>query len=187
MIKKLAIGIAVLIAAVLLFAALRPATFRIERSIDVKAPPERVFGLVNALYNWRQWSPWENLDPDMQRSFSGEFEGKGEIYDWRGNNKIGQGRMEIVDSAVPTRVVVKLDFQKPFEAHDLAQFDIVPMTGGTRVTWTMTGPRPYMERLAGLFRNVDARMGQDIDTGLATLKTVAERPVPVPDMPMTIE
>lgn len=185
MIKKIAIGIVALIAAVLLFAAMRPASFRIERSLDIKAPPERIFALVNALYQWRQWSPWENIDPDMQRIFGGEFEGKGEIYEWHGNDKVGQGRMEIVDSVAPSRIVLKLDFLKPFEAHNMAQFDFVPVAGGTRVTWAMYGPSPYLARLAGLFKNIDGRVGKDLAAGLANLKAVAEKPAPIPDVPIT--
>lgn len=175
MIKKIAIGIVVLIAAVMLFAALQPATFRVERSIDIKAPPEKVFAHVNAMHMWRGWSPWENVDPDMSRVFSGEMEGKGSAYGWKGNDKVGQGRMEIVDSVPPSKVVIKLDFVAPFEAHNMAEITFVPSQGGTHVTWAMYGPYPYVARLAGLFSSMDKMVGKDFETGLANLKAVVEK------------
>jgi hypothetical protein len=119
MLKALAIiGIVavVVIAAVLVLAATKPDSFRVERSASIKGPPEKIFGLINDFDNWRSWSPWEKMDPAMQRTYSGPESGKGSVYEWEGNNKVGKGRMEIIDAPPPYKVAIKLDFLKPFEA-----------------------------------------------------------------------
>src|SRR4051794_15908986 len=109
------IVVAVVVVAVgilLVMAASKPNTFRIERSASINAPPEKVFGLIDDFHQWRGWSPWEKLDPDLKRTYSGAANGRGAIYEWQGNNKVGQGRMEIVESAPTSTVAIKLDFLK---------------------------------------------------------------------------
>ncbi|MEO7432015.1 MAG: SRPBCC family protein, partial [Dokdonella sp.] len=118
---KIILGVVVLaIAVVLVLAAMKPDVFRLERSAQIKAPPDRIFGLVNDFHSWAAWSPWEKMDPAVQRTFSGEPSGKGAVYAWKGNSKVGEGRMEILESS-PSRIVIKLDFVAPFEAHNTAE------------------------------------------------------------------
>jgi uncharacterized protein YndB with AHSA1/START domain len=174
MFKTLLIVIAVLIAAVLMFAATRPDSFRTERSLDIAASPEKVFPLIDDLRRWRDWSPYEKKDHAMQRTLSGPPAGVGAVYEWKGNKDVGQGRMEIVESTPPGLIRIQLDFISPFEAHNVAEFTLAPTGNGTRVTWALSGPSPYLTKLIGVFINMDKMIGQDFESGLASLKTLAE-------------
>jgi hypothetical protein len=170
------LGVLVLIiAGLLLYAATRPKTFRVQRVATIQAPAQKVFPLINDFHNWPQWSPWEKLDPAMKRSISGAPSGKGAIYEWEGNSKAGKGRMEIVDSNAPASTGIKLDFEKPFRASNRTEFLLAPQNGGTHVTWTMTGPSAFVMRLMGIFTNMDNLIGKDFEAGLAAIKTIAEK------------
>jgi hypothetical protein len=171
----IAVILALAIAAVLILAATKPDTFSVQREIDVKASPDRIFPLINDFQQWGSWSPWENKDPSMQRSFSGAASGKGAVYGWEGNKNVGTGRMEIIDNAAPNRVVIKLDFLKPFEAHNTAEFTMMPQGDRTRVTWRMYGPSPFMAKLMHVFMNMDNMVGKDFAAGLNTLKSLTEK------------
>lgn len=165
--------IAVLIVAILLYAATRPATFRIERATTVIAPADRIFPLIDDFRQWAAWSPYETMDPELKRSFSGAESGKGAVYAWEGR-KAGAGPMEIVDTAPPSRVVVKLDFLKPFKASNTAEYTLEPVGDGTRVTWAMHGPNLFIGKIMGLFMSMDRMIGRDFEAGLAKLKSIAE-------------
>jgi carbon monoxide dehydrogenase subunit G len=177
MFKIIAIALIVVIAAILVLAATRPDSFRVERSAQISAPPEKILSLVNDFHQWSAWSPYEKLDPALKRTFAGAAAGKGAVYEWEGNSKAGQGRMEIV-TADPTKTAIKLDFIKPFTAHNIAAFTARPQGDTTRVTWSMEGPAPFVTKLVGLFCNMDTMIGEDFETGLANLKTVAEKASP---------
>ena len=175
MFKTIAIVIAVLVAGVLVYAATKPDSFGVQRSASIKAPPEKIFALVNDLQQWRSWSPWENKDPAMKRSFTGPTAGKGAAYAWEGNKEVGQGRMEISGTTPPNLVTIQLDFIKPFEAHNRVDFKIEPQGDATRVTWAMNGPAPYITKLMGTFFDMDKMIGKDFEAGLANLKAAAEK------------
>jgi hypothetical protein len=151
-------------------------TFRVERSIDIAAPAGKIYPLIEDFHAWIDWSPYEKYDPAMQRSYGAITHGKGATYAWQGNNKVGQGNMEILQAAQPSRLVIDLNFLKPFKAHNQAEFTLQPQGSGTRVTWAMTGPSKLMMRIMGLFMNMDKMVGRDFEVGLATLKAVAEKP-----------
>ena len=147
--------------------------FELTRSTTVDAPPERVHALLDDFRAWQRWSPWEDLDPDLRRTYTGPERGVGSHYRWSGNKKAGEGSMEITGST-PSAVVVDLRFLKPFEATNVTRFDLTPTDGGTRVDWTMTGQRGVLFTLMGkLF--FDRAIGKDFDRGLASLKAAAER------------
>ncbi len=150
-----------------------PDTFRIERRAAIAAPPEKIFPLINDLAAWRAWSPWEKLDPNMQRTYGASTTGVGGNYAWE-SKKAGAGRMEIVESG-PSKIVIKLDFLKPFAAHNMVEFLLQPEGAATTVTWAMYGPQPFMSKLMGLFFNMDKLVGKDFETGLANLKAEAEK------------
>jgi uncharacterized protein YndB with AHSA1/START domain len=175
MVKKIALVVVVVIAAVLLYAAARPGNFRVERAAKVNAPPEKIFVLLNDFHQWGSWSPWEKMDPAMKRTHSGEPSGKGAVYEWEGNSKVGKGRMEIIEAAPSSKVVVKLDFLAPFEAHNTAEFTLQPDGGATNVTWAMYGPSSYVTKLITIFVSMDSMVGKDFEAGLAELKTIAEK------------
>jgi uncharacterized protein YndB with AHSA1/START domain len=175
MLKKILIVIVVLIAAVLIFAATKPDTFHVERSITIKAPPEKIFPLLNDFHNWPGWSPWEKLDPTMTRTHGGPPAGKGATYAWKGNSKVGEGRMEILDSTASSKIDIKLDFIKPFEGHNVTTYTLEPQGDSTKVTWSMTGPSPFISKLMQVFMSMDSMIGKDFESGLANLKALAEK------------
>jgi hypothetical protein len=174
MLKTVALVIVAAIAAVLVYAATRPDSFRVQRSVTIHAPPEKIFALIDTLPNWAQWSPYEKLDPAMKRSFEGPDSGKGAVYGWDGNDKAGAGRMQIIESAAPSRVLIQLDFSRPFEGHNTAEFALTPAGDSTTVVWAMYGPSPYISKLMGVFFNLDQMIGKDFETGLANLKSITE-------------
>ena len=175
MLKVIAIIVAVLIAGVLILAAMKPDTFRVQRAASIKAPPEKIFPLINDFHRWSSWSPYENIDPALERSYSGAAGGKGAVYEWVGNMQAGQGRMEITEASHPSRVTIKLDFVKPIEGHNVAAFTLIPEGRATKVSWTMDGPTPYVGKVIGVFVNMDNMIGKDFETGLANLKSIAEK------------
>jgi uncharacterized protein YndB with AHSA1/START domain len=175
MLLTLVISIVVVIGALLAFAATKPDTFRVERSTTIKAPPEKIFPLIDDFHRWTTWSPWEKMDPAMTRTHSGAPSGKGAVYEWEGNSKVGRGRMEIVDSVPSSRVAIKLDFLKPMEAHNIAEFTLTPSGDSTRVTWVMHGPAPFVSKLMQVFMSMDRMVGKDFEAGLANMKAAAER------------
>jgi len=174
MLKIIAIAVAVILAGILIYAATRPETFRIERSASVKAPPEKIFAQVSDLKAWAAWSPWEKKDPAMKRSYGAVASGKGATYAWNGNKDVGKGRMEIIEAAAPSKIVIKLDFFEPFEAHNTAEFAMSEKDGMTTVTWAMYGPANFISKLMGVFFNMDKMIGADFEAGLVNLKKISE-------------
>jgi uncharacterized protein YndB with AHSA1/START domain len=174
MILRLAAGIAILVALVLMFAATRPGTFRVQRSIEIDAPPATVFALINDFHNWSRWAPQDKEDLSMQRSYSGAARGKGAISDWHSSGSAGIGRMSITESLPGTRISVKTDFVKPFEAHNMNDFVLEPAGDATKVTWSMHGTNLYLMKVIGVFVNMDRMMGKHFEAGLHNLKTLAE-------------
>src|SRR6478752_3223028 len=171
----IAVVLAIAIAVILILAAAKPDRFGIQRATTVKAPPEKIFPLINDFHQWGSWSPYENKDPAMKRSYSGATSGNGAVYAWEGNNNVGSGRMEILDSSAPSKIVIKLDFFKPFEGHNTAEFTMLPQGDATHVTWLMHGPAPFMSRVMQVFINFDNMIGKDFEVGLANLKKSAEK------------
>lgn len=178
MLKTLGIIALVLVlgvAGVLAYAATKPDTLRVSRSLTVNAPPEKLFVLVNDFRSWGAWSPYEKKDPAMQRTFGAITLGKGASYAWDGNKDIGKGSMEIVEVNAPSKIAIKLDFEKPFEAHNIAEFAFTPQGGATNVTWSMHGPALFIGKVIGVFIDMDKMIGRDFEDGLKNLKTLAEK------------
>lgn len=175
MLKIIGIAVVVVVGALLIYAASRPDTFRIERSANIKAQPEKVFAFINDFHQWVAWSPWERIDPALKRTYSGAASGTGTVYAWEGNSKIGAGRMEIMQAVASSRITIKLDFFKPFEGHNTAEFALERNGDATTITWAMFGPSPYLSKLMGLFFNMDSMIGGQFEQGLANLKSVAEK------------
>lgn len=174
MIESVVIAVAVLVVALLIYAATRPDTFRVERSLSIKAPAEKIFPLINDFREWEPWSPWEKIDPALKRSYSGAASGEGAVYEWSGNKNIGQGRMEIVESSPPSKIKLRIDFIKPFEAHNTIEFTLIPQGGSTLVTQAMYGPSPFISKVMGIFCSMDKMVGKKYEEGLANLKAISE-------------
>lgn len=175
MLKKIAIIVVVLIAAILIFAATRPDDFRVQRAASIKAPPEKVFALINDFNRWGAWSPWEKKDPAMKRTFGAATSGKGAKYAWEGNKDVGKGSMEIAESSPSSKVTIKLDFIEPFEGHNIVDFTLEPKGDSTNVTWSMHGPMPFISKVISVFCNMDSMIGKDFEAGLSNLKAAAEK------------
>ena len=170
----IAVVIGVLLAALLAFAATRPNTFHVRRTHSIQAPPDRIFAQIADFHNWAAWSPFEKLDPAMTKTFSVATSGKGAVYNWAGNSKAGEGRMEIVEAVAPSLIRIKLDFLKPFEGHNTAEFTFKANGPSTEVTWAMSGAQPFMLKVISIFVSMDKMLGKHFEEGLANLKAVAE-------------
>jgi carbon monoxide dehydrogenase subunit G len=174
MLKIIALLLVGLIASLLIYAATKPDTFRIQRSASINAPAEKIFPFIDDFRKWVDWSPWEKMDPELKRSFSAAASGQGSVYEWEGQ-KVGQGRMEIAKISPPTNILIDLDFLKPFGAHNIAEFTLEPGGNSTTVTWAMYGPSPYIAKLMHVFSSMDRMVGKDFEAGLANLKAIAEK------------
>jgi hypothetical protein len=167
--------LAIAIAVVLILAATKPDTLRVQRATSIRAPADKIFPMINDFHQWRGWSPYEDRDPALKRTYQGPDSGKGAAYAWDGNKNVGSGRMEILEASVPSKITIKLDFFKPFEGHNTAEFTMLPQGDVTNLTWTMHGPAVFMSKLMQVFMNLDHMIGRDFEAGLANLKKLAEK------------
>jgi uncharacterized protein YndB with AHSA1/START domain len=151
-------------------------TYTVERSVLIDAPPARIYYQIADFRQWPRWSPWEDLDPEIRRTYSGAEAGTGAVYAWSGNRRAGQGRMQIIDVSEPTKVDIDLVFEKPWKARSDTRFTIEPSGSGSRVTWSMTGKKTLMTKAMGIFKPMDKLIGPDFDKGLARLKASTEQP-----------
>jgi uncharacterized protein YndB with AHSA1/START domain len=179
MLKTVTFAVAVALAALLGFAATRPDSFSMQRSTTIAAPPEKVFALINDLKGFNTWNPFVLKYPESKLAYEGSgTAGVGAAYTWKGE-QAGSGRMEIVESLAPTRVVATLAFTAPMVTTNRVEFTLVPQaapTAGTQVTWTMSGPMPFLSKLVSVFMSFDRMVGPDFEAGLAQLKALAEKP-----------
>jgi uncharacterized protein YndB with AHSA1/START domain len=176
MLKTILLIVAAVVAALLIYAATKPDNFRLQRSITIAAPPDKVFALINDLRQFNTWNPFAKIDPKQVITYDTITAGVGGAYNWQGE-KSGAGRMQIAESVPPQRVTAKLDFSKPFEAHNLVDFTVQPQGDkGSTVTWAMHGPMPYLNRVMTIFFDMDKTVGKDFEAGLANLKALAEKP-----------
>lgn len=166
--------IIVIVLVILGLAATKPDTIRIQRTIEIRAAPDRIHTLVNDFHNWRAWAPQDKMDSTMTRTFGGASRGVGACSEWTSSGKAGNGRMEITESLVPLKITVKVDFLKPFAVCNVNQFTFEPLKDGTRVTWEMHGPRPFIVKFMGVFFNIESMMGKHFESGLRSLKALAE-------------
>jgi hypothetical protein len=150
-------------------------TYSVQRSVTIDAPPARIYGQIANFHNWVSWSPWEDLDPELKRTYSGAESGVGAVYRWSGNRKAGQGRMEITDATEPSRVQIDLVFEKPWKARNDCLFTIQPEGPGSRVAWSITGKNTLMTKVMGIFKSMDKLVGPDFEKGLARLKATTEK------------
>lgn len=174
MLLKILLVIAALVALVLVIAAFRPVDFSCSRSIVISAPPSAIFPEVNDYRKWVVWSPFE-LDPAIQRTFSGPATGVGASYSWSGNREVGEGRATITESVPGEKVQMKLEFVRPFAGTNIAEFTFKPQGSQTVVSWSFTGHNNFMCRVVGVFVNMEKMVGGQFEKGLGSLKTLAEK------------
>jgi uncharacterized protein YndB with AHSA1/START domain len=147
--------------------------FEVKREATIAASRASVYALIVDFHRWRQWSPWEDVDPALQRTYSGPDAGTGAVYEWAGNRKAGSGRMEITDAVEPSKVQIALQFLKPFKSSSTSTFVLVERDGATQVAWRMVGPKTAMTRIMGIFTSMDKVVGKDFEKGLARLSDAA--------------
>jgi uncharacterized protein YndB with AHSA1/START domain len=169
------LALAFIVLILIIVIAGRPDEFAVTRAASIAAPPEKVFPHVNDLHQWAAWSPWAKLDPSMKSTFSGPDAGAGAVMAWVGNNKVGAGKMTITESRPTELIRCRLDFQKPMQATNTAEFTFRQDGRQTLVTWSMAGKNNLMGKLFGLFMDFDKMCGGQFEKGLANLKSVAER------------
>jgi uncharacterized protein YndB with AHSA1/START domain len=175
MLKIIVVVIVLLIAGVLLHAASKPDTFRVERSASIQAPPERIFPLIDDLRAFNTWNPFEKKDPNLKGRYSGPPSGKGAGYAFEGNKDVGTGSIEILESSSPSRVTMRLSMVEPFRVQNVVDFTLAPNGGATKVTWAMQGPAPFLAKIIHVFIDMDRMVGKDFEAGLASLKAAVER------------
>lgn len=176
MVKIIGIVIVLAIVGLAVYAAMQPDDFRIQRSATVKAPPERIYPLIADLRAWGPWSPWEKKDPAMKRTFTGPESGVGAAYAWDGDKNVGSGKMTILDTNAPAKVVIKLEFLTPFEATHTAEFTLQPQGESTTINWAMYGKNNFLSKLIGVFMDMEKMVGPDFESGLAGIKALVEKP-----------
>ena len=175
MLKKILVGLAALVVALVAVVALQPSEFRVARSATIAAPGPAVFAQVNDFRKWEAWSPWAKLDPAMKKVYTGAPAGTGAVYAWSGNGEVGEGRTTITESRPNEVVRIRLEFVRPFAATNDVEFTFKPDGDRTAVTWSMTGRNGFMAKAAGLFMDMDRMVGGQFESGLAQLKAVAEK------------
>ena len=164
----------VAIAGVVAYAATLPEDFRIERSAVINAPADQIHPLVNDFKAWPAWSPWEEKDPDMKRTYSEPSSGEGAKYSWSGDSEVGAGEMVIAESEAPSKVKFDMHFKEPMEARSTAEFTLTPQGDGTKVTWAMYGKNELLSRVFCMLMDMDKMLGKEFDKGLAAMKAKAE-------------
>lgn len=174
MLATVLLVVAAVIAALLLAAALRTPEFRVARSTTISAAPSVIFDQVNDFRRWQGWSPWEQIDPALKRTYAGAVAGPGATYNWEGNRDVGTGRMTIVDHRVAEHIGIKLEFLKPMPGVCRAEFHFEPRGDTTTVTWSMAGTSNFVCRVFSLFMSPDKMIGSQFEKGLSQLKLVAE-------------
>lgn len=173
--KKIFLLVGLALVLLLAYAVTRPDSFRMERSIVINAPAEKIFPILNDLGQWSAWSPWEKKDAAMKRKLSSPSSGVGASYDWQGNSEVGTGRMIITESAAPNKLGIQLDFIEPFAARNMSAFNLKPQGNGTQVTWSLEGKNNFVSKLMQVFVSMDSMVGPDYEAGLKNLKALAEK------------
>jgi uncharacterized protein YndB with AHSA1/START domain len=149
-------------------------TFTVEREARVDAPAAALYARLADFHRWSAWSPFEELDPEMERTYSGATSGSGAVYEWAGNMKAGTGRMEMVEAVPDKRIVIDQQNLKPMKSRSTVTFSLQESGNGTSVTWSMTGKTTLMTRAMGIFKSMDGMVGPIFEKGLASLKADAE-------------
>ncbi len=149
-------------------------TYTVTRSETMRASPEAIFDYVANFRNWPAWSPWEELDPEMEKTYTGDDGTVGSGYSWSGNRKAGAGSMKLTDIQAPTQMTSDLEFLKPFKSSNTMGFTLSPSGDNTTVTWTMNATHSLMTRVMGFFGLMDRMIGKDFDKGLTKLKGLVE-------------
>jgi len=175
MLKRLAIAAVAVVVILVAVISMQPATYKVERSLDMSAPAAAVFPLVNDYKARVAWYPWDKLDPNQKRTYSEPSSGVGASYGWDGNDQVGKGSQKMTLSKVNERIEEELHFITPMESTARVSFAFAPAGEGTKITWTLEGDNDFMGKAFGLVMSMDKMIGPDFESGLAALKTASEK------------
>ncbi|HXI50934.1 MAG TPA: SRPBCC family protein [Candidatus Saccharimonadales bacterium] len=173
MIKKILIGVAAVIAILLIVIATRPADFRVERSAALSASPAALFDNVNNHHKFSVWNPFMKLDPNVKNTYSGPESGVGAVCSWEGNSDVGAGSCTIIESKAGELVRCRMDWKRPMEGTSTVEFTFKPQGDKTLVTWAMYGKNGFLGKAVSLFMDCDKMCGPQFEKGLAALGEVA--------------
>ncbi len=174
MLKKIGLGVGVLVLGVLGYAAIKPSEFFISRELVIQSSPNAIFPYINSSKVSHEWMPWKDSDPSVQMQFSGPDYGLGSKATWDGKGKMGTGSAEVVESIVDKSVKTQLTYTKPMVMSQLAEVSLTPTEQGTVVKWSVSGKSSFVGRLFCLFMNMDKMVGGEFEKGLGRLKTLVE-------------
>jgi uncharacterized protein YndB with AHSA1/START domain len=174
MLKKIVLALSAFIVGFSIFVYLQPGEFKVSRAILIAAPAAQVFEQVNDFHHWTAWSPWAKLDPAMTTHFEGAPFGRGAVYGWKGNDKVGEGKMTLLQSDPASMIRIQIDFESPMKATHLTEFSFKADSQGTLVNWSMFGKNNFISKAFHLFIDMDKMIGADFEKGLAQLKMVSE-------------
>ncbi len=175
MLKKIFLVIAVLLLALCIYAALKPATFLVAREISIKATPEVIFTHINNAKKANDWMPWKEIDQEAVMVELGPEEGVGSGSKWDSKGQMGTGQAVVIESVPNVKVVTQLTYTKPMEMSQLATVSLSPNeSGDTNVRWEVTGENTFMGRLMCIFMDMDKIVGQQFEKGLNNLKRIVE-------------
>lgn len=174
MLRKILFGLAALLVVLVVVIIIQPSEYRVSRTLTMTAPASEVFAQLNDFHRWEAWSPWAKLDPKATVSFEGPAAGKGAIFAWSGNSKVGEGRMTLVESTPDNLVRARTDFVKPFIGSSYSEFVLRPEGSGTAVSWTMFGQNDFIGKAMCLVISMDKMLGGEMDKGLASIKGQVE-------------
>lgn len=176
MLKKIGLGLLIAFLAFITFVALQPDELHVQRSASIQAPPAKVFALINDFKNWPVWSPWEQLDPDMKKTYSDPSSGQGATYRWEGNDDVGIGQMTMVSVSPHSHFKMTLEFMEPFQSVSTVDFYLKDQGEATEVTWSMRGENGFIEKVFDILFDMEAMIGKDYEKGLDNLKKAVETP-----------
>ncbi|GAC1336811.1 MAG: K(+)-transporting ATPase subunit F [Myxococcales bacterium] len=174
MLKKILFVAVLVLAGLFAWIASRPDAYRVSRSLVIAAAPATAYAEVADFHRWEAWSPWGKLDPAMKTTYGGTPGQIGSTYAWTGNDKVGAGRMTVIDEKPGERVYIRLEFLRPFKSQSMTTFKFLPAAAGTEATWTMEGKNDLLGKTMAAFADMDKMIGDDFERGLAQLKAICE-------------
>lgn len=174
MLRKILFGLATLLVVLVAIIIVQPSEYRVSRTLTMAAPPQDIFAQLNDFHRWEAWSPWAKLDPKAKVSFDGPAAGKGAIFAWSGNSKVGEGRMTLVESTPDSLVRTRTDFVKPFVGSSYSEFVLRPEGNGTAVSWTMFGENDFIAKAMGLVISMNKVLGGEMEKGLASIQALVK-------------
>lgn len=174
MIKKVLIGLVLVIALLFGYASTLPSEMKISRELLIRAKPEAIYPYINHSRKMNEWMPWSESDPEAKMLYSGPELGIGSTTSWDSKGNMGTGQAVIVESIPNRSVKTQLTYTKPMKMEQLAEVSLTPAEGGTVVRWSVNGHSPLISRIFCIFMDVDKTVGGEFEKGLANLKRIVE-------------